>query len=1060
MRPGDIVKVKRSGKDRTGPEYGIYLGQEKGDKVHLFKVFNGSSTLKLRRKAITPVEGTKRFGGEVSDQRAMKRFLAEAGKRIGIRDEEQTNLEMTPQEIIRTVSIHDLWNSIVKWSKDDEHEYAGARDEASESSAMEHDEENDWGYLLPEPSPDPDYLYADGIEVATLGAIHFHPKELTKGQTRAIEEILEPCKRSGMPYFRKGKGRGGQRYSPYSPDALQRVDDHIARLKDLKGRFVEWTIEETESEEGEGKDGKKTEGGRETGGRRDRDRRDRRRPPRRIPNPIHEDPSTVELSSAEHLLMDELFQWARNYFIQGGWNEVTRFGLGGTPMTHLEKFSLPKFLEFFGTDLAGERALETPSALMEFLLRMKQVSWKEASELFLIHKVTSKEAPFFLDFPQKVLLEAATLPEEPGMDEFVGRTDLREQECYTIDPPDARDFDDAIGFRQYTDPIDDLEKIELNVHIADVTHYVIEGQSMDDDARRRCTSAYLPTGVLPMLPRELSENLCSLRGGVPRLAFSTKMIFDANTAELLEWEHERSVVNVRENLSYDHVNDVISGDPDSLFSTMWKFAQKLEERSERLGIVTKERKIRFDPDEREQVNVQLKSPSPATRMIEQFMVVTNEAVARTIHEAGIPSVYRIHPLPNRTDVERWNAMCLALGHEKAKLDIDFDSLTRSSDGPEKEGKSRGRGSSIKTDDVLSMLKAGGTLSLGGFGGPVGVRMKNEEKNDLSDEADDSEIDEQDHAKNTAPGIGTGENLAPMDPEDLATIGAGYRKALQAISEMKEGYRDLLYQRILSTMPRAVYSVNNHGHFGLNSLCYTHFTSPIRRYPDVLVHRILGDIVRGRGFTETEKKDLRADLEIMTDICNDQTRAAEDLERGMIDIALATKASQDRDFRSKAHSGRVTGLTPTSCFINIDGVTEARIPLSRLSSIRLSLDESESRIIADEHSNDEVTIHNELKKLKERGFGVGGKGRGELGTKKVGIGELGTEKMRMGEVGNAKVGIGEGGSRRAETVEHTREAVSETPLPEGIEIIRLGQTVSCRIRSVELSAGKVDLTLSS
>ena len=229
-------------------------------------------------------------------------------------------------------------------------------------------------------------------------------------------------------------------------------------------------------------------------------------------------------------------------------------------------------------------------------------------------------------------------------------------------------------------------------------------------------------------------------------------------------------------------------------------------------------------------------------------------------------------------MEGWNEMCTILGYDDAKLDIDFDTLNRT---VSKEEGSEGEGSA-KKDDILSLLQSGGTLTLGGLGGPVGISKKKDSEKAGPDTEGGEEGD-----KKGADGKGKYlERLIPMDPEDLRIIGEGYRNALKAVSEMDGNERDLLYQRILSTMPRAVYSVNNHGHFGLNSLCYTHFTSPIRRYPDVLVHRILAHLIQGNEIDDKQKELLRDDLEVQLDICNDQSKAAENLERGMIDVALA------------------------------------------------------------------------------------------------------------------------------------------------------------------------------
>ena len=1051
MRPGDVVKVKLSGKDQRKARHGIFLGTEKGGKDHLFRVFTGDRVVKLKRRAVHQVEGIQGFSGDIASEREMSRFLKQISRQIdGKKEGEHDRLEMTPEEIGRRVSIRDLWNSVVRHVEKDraeeEHEGDRTKERHEKGRAMEVTENG--MSAVPGPS----------LDVETIASIHFSPKELSKGQIKAVADILEPCRKSGMPYFSKGPERG--EYQIFSREEMKRVEEHINRLNDLKARFVEWVHEEEEKGE-KGEDGKddtdpagdtKREGrrgGDPGGGPGSKTRRggSHHHRQRKVPRLRSDDPTEVTLDQQEQETLDQLVNWAKDYFRSGGWEGIPGFGLGSTPMTRLDKFSLARFLEFFGWDLARERILEPPSALLEFLLRMRRITWREASELLLIFKVRANEVPFSLEFPGSCLAEASTLPDEPDPEEFTGRTDLRELECYTIDPPDARDFDDAVGFRSFTDSEDGTEKIELYVHIADVSHYVLPDHPIDDEARKRATSVYLPTGVLPLLPGQLSENLCSLRGGVDRLAFSTQMLFDAGNAELLSWNHFRSVIRVRENLSYDQVDERIGHDPDSLFAAMSRFSEQLGERAARLDIVTKERKIRFT-DEGNELRVQLKSPSPATRMIEQFMVVTNESVARTIHEAGIPSVYRIHPLPDRTKVEGWNEMCEILGYEDARLDIDFDALSRSSS--EEEGDTRE--GPVKDDDIMSILKSGGTFSLGGFGGPVGITLKRgkrdegqvsdvgkgegggkEQGEDKGRGEDGSQSENGDH---TDGGEGRyTERLVPMDPGDLRIVGEGYRKALMAVSKKSEDIRDLLYQRILSTMPRAVYSVNNHGHFGLNSLCYTHFTSPIRRYPDVLVHRILADLLTGGELDDQEKELLRDDLEVELDICNDQSKAAEDLEREMIDVALATRASQDREFRSSIHESTITGITPTSCFLSLDGAMEGRVRLSRLSKYRLSVDESGSRIVLG-RVDDEVEYARIVSNLRMKGI----------------ISGDGDSKGRGGVEGGGRGGDGDFGGGGSE-----REAKEDD---EDIELYRLGQKVKCRIHAVELSEGKVDLSMTN
>jgi len=1030
MKAGDIVQLKLSGRDQRKLVYGIYLGWEKGGKTRLLKVYCSKGVLRLRRKSVQQLPGGIHYDGDLTDKVAMNSYLKDLpGKLKRLGDVEKDRLEMTPESIQKQVNIRALWNSVVR--SGGRTRQRGELDDLHEEGISESDLTAKDDYLFPEP-----------VDSETIAQIHFHPKSLSKNQIKAVSEILSQCKERGMPYFTRGAGVDS--FHVYTREVMKRIEEHIALLNRLKGRYVERVFERNRDKGGGGIDKEDGKG---------RDRRKRKRFGRRkVSKLLNEDPMDVKLEPEEKEAHDQLIRWSKEYFKSGGWKGVNGFGLGGTDITHLDNFSLKRYLEFFGWDLAGARVLETPSALLEFLLRMRAINWKETSEYLLNYKTASGEAPFSQSFPARVLNEADSLPNEPGEVGYESRVDLIDHECYTIDPLDAKDFDDAVGFREFVDPEDGVNKIELLVHIADVSYYLKPDHPMDDEARKRCTSVYLPTGVLPMLPAKLSENLCSLKAGVDRFAFSTKMLFNAESAELLDWSHFKSVIRVRENLSYDHVNEIIDRDPDSIFAAMSRFSDQLAERNQRLDIVTRERKIRFSEGGKD-IEVMLKSPSPATRLIEQFMVSTNESVARTTHERGFPSAYRIHPLPDSPDIERWNEMCEALGFPDVKLDIDFASLNRISSLDKEE--TRGRRKSMKTDALLSMLHSGGTLTLGGFGGPSfggdsrDVKKKKNIKDDTqSDEQGElhedgigevrvlegAEMPEKTGGKAGGKEAGEkdedgvrkrfDETLVPMDPEDLKVVGEAYRKALDQIANRDESVRNLLYERILSTMPRAVYSVNNHGHFGLNSLCYTHFTSPIRRYPDVLVHRVLSLVIGNEDLDDEEKERIRDDLELMLEVCNDQSKAAEDLERTMIDVALATRASQDRDYRGKAHECIISGLTPNSCFLSIEGAAEGRIPLSRLSKYRLTLDESQSRIILGRYENEEMSEieFHEMKKMITKGK---------------------QKDVIPGDRTNR------GG----------REQEPNPDLESEIELYRLGQKVKCRIHSVELSRGLVDLSLS-
>ena len=263
-------------------------------------------------------------------------------------------------------------------------------------------------------------------------------------------------------------------------------------------------------------------------------------------------------------------------------------------------------------------------------------------------------------FDPDAIKEAEALPSNPDPSEFEGRVDLRELPVITIDPKDAEDHDDAISIEQLEGGL-----VRLGVHIADVSHYISPGSALDEDARFRATSVYLPGRLIPMLPKQLSAGLCSLHDSVDRLALSCFMVFDAQ-GEMLRRELVKSVIRVRRYLSYEEVLPVLEGKKtcgdevvDQLMLEGRKLADLLLQRRLKRGSLVLEipRPHVIVDKAGLAVSVEPEKHDIAHNLIEELMLITNEAVARFLLERGLPYIGRIHPPPDEDAMDEFDEFC-------------------------------------------------------------------------------------------------------------------------------------------------------------------------------------------------------------------------------------------------------------------------------------------------------------------------------------------------------------------------------------------------------------------
>jgi ribonuclease R len=386
-------------------------------------------------------------------------------------------------------------------------------------------------------------------------------------------------------------------------------------------------------------------------------------------------------------------------------------------------------------------------------------------------------------FPPTVITEARAIPESIPAAELKLRRDFRHLPIVTIDGETARDFDDAVFARKLPEG-----HYELQVHIADVAHYVRPGMDIDREAEIRGNSAYFPDRAIPMLPVELSTGICSLRPQVDRLVMSCIMQIDPR-GEVLSYQIMPGVIRSAERMTYTDVQLILDGDAAAReryaplvenFLLMQELAEILNDKRQRRGSIDfdlPEPLIEFDENGLMK-GVTRSERLFAHRLIEEFMLSANEAVATYLEQKSVASIYRVHEPPDPKRVYDFENLAAAFGYS---LGI-------------------------------------GALPIARF------RVKPEQRGAHSSRS-------------------TAHRAKPSDievPQQVAITPTMYQKLAAKIAGKPE--ERILSYLMLRSLKQARYSEINEGHFALAATCYTHFTSPIRRYPDLLIHRILKGVL--------------------------------------------------------------------------------------------------------------------------------------------------------------------------------------------------------------------------
>jgi ribonuclease R len=456
------------------------------------------------------------------------------------------------------------------------------------------------------------------------------------------------------------------------------------------------------------------------------------------------------------------------------------------------------------------------------------------------------EFEFPLSFPENVERQAEEIPEVISKDEIAKRRDFRKITTFTIDPDDAKDFDDALSIQKLKNG-----NWEIGVHIADVSHYVQPGSVLDDEAVKRATSVYLVDRVIPMLPEKLSNKVCSLRPNEEKLVFSAVFEMDEKANVIDEW-FGRCVINSDQRFTYDDAQAIIEGRGGVLKDevlTIHELAKKLRAKRFENGAVAFEKeevKFRLD-DKGNPIEVYLKEYKDSNKLIEEFMLLANKQVAAFIGKpkTGTPKtfVYRIHDDPVQ---ERLEMLVTIAGQLDYKVQL----------GPRR----------ILTESLNKLL--------------ADIKGKGEE--------------------------------------------------------------NMLSTMAIRCMAKAEYSTDNIGHFGLGFDYYTHFTSPIRRYPDVMVHRLL------QRYLDGGKTAYKKDYDELCLHSSDMEKNATQAERA------STKYMQAKylqDHIGEEFEGLVSGVTEWGIFVEIkENKCEGMIRLQNLPDDFYDYDEDSMSVVGSTTGN--------------------------------------------------------------------------------------------------------------
>ncbi|MDY0401422.1 MAG: ribonuclease R [Bacteroidales bacterium] len=427
---------------------------------------------------------------------------------------------------------------------------------------------------------------------------------------------------------------------------------------------------------------------------------------------------------------------------------------------------------------------------------------------------------FHLDFPEDVLQESLDISKEIKEADIKYRKDFRDVLTFTIDPAEAKDFDDAISFKKL-----DNDTYEIGIHIADVTHYVKPQSKIDKEAYQRATSVYLVDRTLHMLPERLSADVCSLKPGEDRLAFSVILKMNSK-AKVLSSDFYETVINSDYRFNYEEVQQIIEGKRDDVnhdaLRTLNDLAQILRaDRFRRGAINFHSEEINFILNEQKKpIDIVTKEQKEANQLIEELMLLANKTVAEYIglilkqkFNRELPFVYRVHDKPSAEKIANFAVFLRKLGYK------------------------------LNLENEVALAKS---------------------MNHLFEQVADR-------------------------PEE-----------------------NMINQIAIRTMSRAIYTTHNIGHYGLAFKYYTHFTSPIRRYPDIMVHRLLKSYLAKNNKIRYEK------ISELEEKCKHASEMEEKAQNAEWDSIKYKQAEFMLDKVGKVFTGYITGVSKWGLFVELDG----------------------------------------------------------------------------------------------------------------------------------------------
>ena len=444
------------------------------------------------------------------------------------------------------------------------------------------------------------------------------------------------------------------------------------------------------------------------------------------------------------------------------------------------------------------------------------------------------------EFPEKVMNQAERVPDQISEADMAGRMDLRDVQMVTIDGEDAKDLDDAVSLTMEGD------KYVLGVHIADVSNYVQEKSAMDREALKRGTSVYLVDRVIPMLPRRLSNGICSLNAGEDRLALSCIMTIDPK-GNIVDHEIAETVIHVDQRMSYTGVQKILDGDEETV--KKYEVLMPMLVRMKELAALLREKRrargsIDFDfPETKvilnekgEPIEIRPYDRNTATSIIEDFMLAANETVAEDCFWQELPFVYRTHDNPDPDRMHKLAAFINNFGYS--------------------------------------------------------IHLKDDE----------------------------------VHPKEL-------QKLLAKLEETPE--EDLISRLTLRSMIQAKYTTECTGHFGLAAKYYCHFTSPIRRYPDLQIHRIIKDVLRGR-MNGTREEHYRGILPEVARQSSERERKADEAERETIKLKKVEYMSHHL---WEEFDGVISGVTAWGIYVELPNTVEGLVRTASLQGDYFEYNES-------------------------------------------------------------------------------------------------------------------------